>query len=177
MSEGSRIALIAHDARKAELADWAQARRAQLSQCTLMATGTTGLHVMERCPELKVERLLSGPLGGDQQIGSRIAEDLVDALIVFIDPLSAMPYEPSDDVQLAATGFPKGRSRRRSSSCARRRASRCSSVACARSANSTSASCAGRPDFRSGRSTLFRFDGCAKGSTSGCQSHLARGIA
>ena len=93
MSEGLRIALIAHDARKAELADWAQARRAQLSQCTLMATGTTGLHVMERCPELAVERLLSGPLGGDQQIGSRIAEGLVDALIFFIDPLSAMPHD------------------------------------------------------------------------------------
>jgi methylglyoxal synthase len=85
-SEGLRIALIAHDARKAELADWAQVRRAQLSRCTLMATGTTGLHVMERC-------LLSGPLGGDQQIGSRIAEGLVDALIFFIDPLSAMPHD------------------------------------------------------------------------------------
>src|ERR1700756_2527486 len=89
MSDTPRIALIAHDARKAELADWAQARRAQLSQCTLMATGTTGLHVMERCPELGVERLPSGPLGGDQQIGSRIAEGFVDALIS-----SSIPCRP-----------------------------------------------------------------------------------
>jgi methylglyoxal synthase len=93
MPEGLRIALIAHDAKKAELADWAQSRRAQLAHCQLMSTGTTGLHVIERCSELKVERLLSGPLGGDQQIGSRIAEGLVDALIFFIDPLSAMPHD------------------------------------------------------------------------------------
>jgi methylglyoxal synthase len=88
-----RIALIAHDARKAELADWAHDRRAQLAKCDLMSTGNTGLQVIGRCPELAVERLLSGPLGGDLQIGSRIAEGQVDALIFFIDPLSAMPHD------------------------------------------------------------------------------------
>jgi methylglyoxal synthase len=93
MPDRLRIALIAHDARKAELADWAHDRRAELAKCTLMATGNTGLQVIARCPELAVEGLLSGPLGGDLQIGSRIAEGELDALIFFIDPLSAMPHD------------------------------------------------------------------------------------
>ena len=91
--ERLRIALIAHDAKKSELADWAHDRRAQLANCILMATGNTGLQVLLRCPELAVERLLSGPLGGDQQIGARIAEGRVDALVFFIDSLSAMPHD------------------------------------------------------------------------------------
>lgn len=91
--EKLRIALIAHDAKKGERADWARDRREQLIHCTLMATGNTGLQMIGRCPELNVERLLSGPLGGDQQIGSPIAEGRVDALVFFIDPLSAMPHD------------------------------------------------------------------------------------
>jgi methylglyoxal synthase len=92
-TERLRIALIAHDAKKGELADWAHDRRQQLADCALMATGNTGLQVLGRCPELSVERLLSGPLGGDQQIGARIAEGSVDALVSFIDPLPAMPHD------------------------------------------------------------------------------------
>jgi methylglyoxal synthase len=92
-TERLRIALIAHDAKKGELADWAHDRRQQLADCALMATGNTGLQVLGRCAELSVERLLSGPLGGDQQIGARIAEGSVDALVSFIDPLSAMPHD------------------------------------------------------------------------------------
>jgi len=93
VAEALRIALIAHDARKADMADWAHAHEARLSQCALVATGNTGLQLMTRCPSLKVERLLSGPLGGDQQIGARIVEGNVDALIFFIDPLSAHPHD------------------------------------------------------------------------------------
>lgn len=93
MAEKLRIALVAHDAQKPAMADWAHAHEARLAQCALVATGTTGLQLMTRCPSLKVERLLSGPLGGDQQIGARIVEGKVDALIFFIDPLSAHPHD------------------------------------------------------------------------------------
>lgn len=93
MAERLRIALIAHDAQKAAMADWAHAHEARLAKCELVATGNTGLQLTTRCPSLKVERLLSGPLGGDQQIGARIVEGKVDALIFFIDPLSAHPHD------------------------------------------------------------------------------------
>jgi methylglyoxal synthase len=93
MADKFRIALIAHDAKKTEMADWAQTHEARLAQCNLVATGNTGLHLVTRCPSLTVERLLSGPLGGDQQIGARIVEGKVDALIFFIDPLSAHPHD------------------------------------------------------------------------------------
>ncbi len=88
-----RIALIAHDAKKTEMADWAHAHESQLARCELVATGNTGLHLTKRCPSLTVERLLSGPLGGDQQIGARIVEGKVDVLVFFIDPLSAHPHD------------------------------------------------------------------------------------
>lgn len=93
MSRRLSIALIAHDAKKSEMADWAEAHVRQLEGCTLTATGTTGSHLMQRCPSLTIERLLSGPLGGDQQIGARIAEGRIDVLVFFIDPLSALPHD------------------------------------------------------------------------------------
>ena len=68
------IALVAHDAKKPELADWVAEHEAFLSRHTLVATGTTGRTLMERVPALAIERLKSGPLGGDQQIGARIVE-------------------------------------------------------------------------------------------------------
>jgi methylglyoxal synthase len=87
------LGLIAHDQRKAALIDWARRHRAFLATCRLVATGNTGRLLMEALPELRVECLKSGPLGGDQQIGARIAEGTLDALIFFIDPLSALPHD------------------------------------------------------------------------------------
>lgn len=88
-----RLALIAHDAKKSDLAAFAEAHREALAGCTLFATGTTGLRVMERCPELAITRLKSGPYGGDQQIGAMIAENTIDVVIFFVDPLSPLPHD------------------------------------------------------------------------------------
>ncbi len=88
-----RLALVAHDAKKADLADFVAVHAQRLARFDLWATGTTGARLMERCPELGVTRLKSGPLGGDQQIGAMIAEGRIDALIFFIDPLSPMPHD------------------------------------------------------------------------------------
>lgn len=89
-----RIALVAHDAKKPELADWAAEHEAFLSPHDLVATGTTGRTLMQRLPGLAIERLKSGPLGGDQQIGARIVEGALDLLVFFWDPLTAQPHEP-----------------------------------------------------------------------------------
>jgi methylglyoxal synthase len=87
------LALVAHDDKKAEMADFAAAHEAALSRFDLFATGTTGLRVMERCPRLSITRLKSGPLGGDQQVGAMIAEGKIDALVFFVDPLSPHPHD------------------------------------------------------------------------------------
>jgi methylglyoxal synthase len=87
------LALVAHDAKKGEMADFAAAHAETLSRFTLVATGTTGARLVERCPHLSVTRLKSGPLGGDQQIGAMIAEGRVGALIFFVDPLSPHPHD------------------------------------------------------------------------------------
>ena len=88
-----RLALVAHDAKKADMADLAAAHTQLLRGCELYATGTTGTRVIERCPDLSVVRLKSGPLGGDQQIGAMIAEGRIDALIFLVDPLSPHPHD------------------------------------------------------------------------------------
>ncbi|MGH9149166.1 MAG: methylglyoxal synthase [Acidimicrobiales bacterium] len=88
-----RIALIAHDNKKADLAEWARFNRDLLAAHELVATGTTGL-VLEEHLDLPVERVRSGPLGGDQQIGAMIAEGRVDMLVFFADPLEPMPHDP-----------------------------------------------------------------------------------
>lgn len=90
------LALIAHDAKKEEMVAFCQRHRALLSRFPLLATGTTGRRIAE-ATGLPVKRLLSGPLGGDQQIGARVAEGRVLAVIFFRDPLTAQPHEP--DVQ------------------------------------------------------------------------------
>jgi len=87
------VALIAHDEKKPALAAWAQRNEQALARGALVATGTTGATVMQACPALKIARVKSGPLGGDQQIGALIAEGGVDVLIFFADPLTAMPHD------------------------------------------------------------------------------------
>jgi methylglyoxal synthase len=87
------IALVAHDNMKDELLEWVGKHREELSRHTLIGTGTTGGLVHEKIG-LPVERLRSGPLGGDQQIGARISEGEVDVLLFFWDPLEPQPHDP-----------------------------------------------------------------------------------
>jgi methylglyoxal synthase len=88
-----QVALIAHDKKKLELALFALAHRETLAHFPLVATGTTG-GILHKQTGLQVERVLSGPLGGDQQIGARLAEERVLAVFFFRDPLTAQPHEP-----------------------------------------------------------------------------------
>jgi methylglyoxal synthase len=87
-----RLALIAHDARKPELLDWAHANRDALERQELFGTGTTGRMVAEHLG-LPVMCFLSGPLGGDQQVGAGIAEGRLDAVVFFWDPLETQPHD------------------------------------------------------------------------------------
>ena len=88
-----KIALVAHDNKKDDLLQWAKFNRDLLSGHQLFATGTTG-KMIAKALDLPVTRLLSGPLGGDMQIGAMIADGAVDFLIFFWDPLEMMPHDP-----------------------------------------------------------------------------------
>lgn len=93
MKQRKKIALIAHDNKKNDLLEWAKFNQGLLAQHELYATGTTG-KLLEKELGIKVNKLQSGPLGGDQQIGAKIAEGNVDFLIFFWDPLESLPHDP-----------------------------------------------------------------------------------
>jgi methylglyoxal synthase len=93
LNKRKNIALVAHDNKKPDLIDWAVYNKIPLSKHRLFATGTTG-KMIEDALDQAVTKLLSGPLGGDQQIGARIAEGKIDVLIFFWDPMEAQPHDP-----------------------------------------------------------------------------------
>lgn len=93
MENIKRIALIAHDNRKKDLLEWAQYNKDKLCAHKLLATGTTG-HLLEEILGIEVIKFHSGPLGGDQEIGSEIVKGNIDFVFFLWDPLSAHPHDP-----------------------------------------------------------------------------------
>jgi methylglyoxal synthase len=91
-AERKTIALIAHDNKKVDMVEWARFNRETLVKHNLIATGTTG-SVLEQELSLRIQKLKSGPLGGDQQIGAKIAEGDIDAAVFFWDPLKPQPHD------------------------------------------------------------------------------------
>ena len=91
--EVKTIALVAHDNKKAEMVNWAMRNKDILSKFNLCGTGTTAKLIAD-ATDLKVKRYLSGPLGGDQQIGAKVAEGKIGLVIFFWDPLAAQPHDP-----------------------------------------------------------------------------------
>lgn len=87
------IVLVAHDAKKIELLNWVKYNAPILRSHMLYATGTTGGLITRECPDLDVVLLRSGPLGGDQQVGAMIAENRVDFLVFFTDPMTTQPHD------------------------------------------------------------------------------------
>ncbi len=93
MAHDKKIALVAHDNKKRDLVEWAKYNRDLLAHHDVFATGTTG-EVLEEALGFAIGKLQSGPLGGDQQIGAKIAEGEIDFLIFFWDPLEPLPHDP-----------------------------------------------------------------------------------
>ncbi len=87
------IALIAHDSKKQEIVDWAIKNKEILSKYSLCGTGTTSKRINE-ATGLDIKGYLSGPLGGDQQIGAKLAEGSIDFVLFLCDPLTAQPHDP-----------------------------------------------------------------------------------
>lgn len=93
MRPDKKIALVAHDNKKLDLVEWAEYNKVLLAHHKIFATGTTG-SILEKKLGLKIKKLQSGPLGGDQQIGARIVDNEIDFLIFFWDPLEPQPHDP-----------------------------------------------------------------------------------
>ena len=93
MAPNKKIALVAHDNKKRDLVEWAKFNRDLLAHHKVYATGTTGA-LLERELGFPIEKLQSGPLGGDQQIGAKIVEGAIDFLIFFWDPLEQQAHDP-----------------------------------------------------------------------------------
>jgi len=92
-SKPLRLAVIAHDGRKADLVAWATYNRASLAEFEIVATKTTGELLRDKVG-LEVDSVLSGPMGGDAQIAAMVAEGRIRAVFFFVDPLSAHPHDP-----------------------------------------------------------------------------------
>jgi methylglyoxal synthase len=93
MEHDKKIALVAHDNKKRDLLEWAKYNSILLAHHEVFATGTTG-EILERELGFTIQRLQSGPLGGDQQIGAKIVDNKIDFLIFFWDPLEPQPHDP-----------------------------------------------------------------------------------
>ena len=93
MEHDKKIALVAHDNKKRDLVEWAKFNRDLLAHHQVFATGTTG-KILEDALDFKIEKLKSGPLGGDQQVGAKIVNNEIDFLIFFWDPLEPQPHDP-----------------------------------------------------------------------------------
>ncbi|HEX3730145.1 MAG TPA: methylglyoxal synthase [Opitutaceae bacterium] len=93
MGLNKKVALVAHDNKKRDLVEWSKYNRDLLAHHKVYATGTTGA-LLEKELNFPIHRLESGPLGGDQQIGSKIVEGEIDFLIFFWDPLEPQPHDP-----------------------------------------------------------------------------------
>ena len=93
MEHDKKVALVAHDNKKRDLVEWAKYNRDLLAHHKVFATGTTG-RILELELGFEVVKLQSGPLGGDQQVGARIAGGEIDFLIFFWDPLEPQPHDP-----------------------------------------------------------------------------------
>ncbi|GDX31435.1 methylglyoxal synthase [Actinomycetes bacterium] len=90
---GKHVVLVAHDNKKADLLEWAAHNREVLTTHHIYATGSTGRLIRDKL-QIPVKRFLSGPLGGDQQIGAFIAQGAIDLLVFFWDPLEQQPHDP-----------------------------------------------------------------------------------